>query len=186
MDEDRQDGPLSPYLQNAAKRLRAEGQIVLALDFANVLQPHRVDKALKETQNPRRPKSEPARVAAAISSLRGLTVAIQFESQASATVRIDFGENIRIVKPFAKELVLAAMDRVGAAINDPSNWTTTVEAEPIIFRGMLSEAGLTRLSGLLELPTSKFSTLAKVPSSQRTRPKRSSKRQNATSTRWRN
>ena len=155
--------PLSPYLQEAAKRLRAEGQIVLALDLANVLQPHRVDKALKATKILEGQKVNPRAVAEAISSLRGLTVSIQFQSEATATVRIDFAENIRIVEPFAKELVLAAMNRVGASVDDPSKWSTTVEENAIIFRGMLSEAGLTRLSGLLELPTSKFSTLAKVP-----------------------
>ena len=81
-------------------------------------------------------------------------------------MRVDFAENIRIVEPFAKELVLAAMNRVGATVNDPSKWSTKVEENAIIFQGILSEAGLTRLSGLLELPTSKFSTLAHVPEKQ--------------------
>ncbi|HEX4071336.1 MAG TPA: hypothetical protein VHX68_09205 [Planctomycetaceae bacterium] len=158
--------PLSSYLQEASQRLRAEGQIVLALDLTNVMQPHRVDKALKETKILEGRKVNRRAVAEAISSLRGLTVSIRFQSEARATMRVDFAENIRIVEPFAKELVLAAMDRVGATVHDPSKWSTTVEENAIIFQGMLSEAGLTRLSGLLELPTSKFSTLAHVPQEQ--------------------
>ncbi len=155
--------PLSSYLQEASQRLRAEGQIVLALDLTNVMQPHRVDKMLKETKILEGQHVNPRAVAEAISSLRGLTVSIRFQSEARATVRVDFAENIRIVEPFAKELVLAAMNRVGASVHDPSKWSTRVEEHAIIFQGMLSEAGLTRLSGLLELPTSKFSTLAHVP-----------------------
>jgi hypothetical protein len=151
--------PLSPYLEKAAKRLRSEGQIVLALDLTNVLQPHRIDKALKETRILEGQKASPRAVAEAISSLQGVTLTIQFRSEAQAEFRIDFAENIRILKPFAKELVLAAMNRVGASVKDPDQWSTEVEENAIILRGQLSEAGLTRLSGLLELPTSKFSTL---------------------------
>jgi hypothetical protein len=158
--------PMSPYLEEAAKRLRTEGQIVLALDLTNVLQPHRIDQFLKESKVLEGQKVNPRAVAEALSTLRGLTVTIQFESQANATVRVDFGENIRIVEPFAKELVVAAMNRVGASVDDPSKWSATVEENAIILRGMLSEAGLTRLSGFLELPTSKFSTLAKEPEQQ--------------------
>jgi len=143
----------------SAKRLRSEGQIVLALDLTNVLQPHRIDKALKETKILEGQKVSPRAVAEAISSLQGVTLTIQFGSEAQAEVRIDFAENIRMLKPFAKELVLAAMNRVGASVNDPDQWSTEVEENAIILRGQLSEAGLTRLSGLLELPTSKFSTL---------------------------
>jgi hypothetical protein len=151
--------PLSPYLEKATKRLRSEGQIVLALDLANVLQPHRIDKALKETKILEGQKASPRAVAEAISSLQGVTLTIQFTSEAEAEFRIDFAENIRILKPFAKELVLAAMNRVGASVNEPDKWSVEVEENAIVLRGQLSEAGLTRLSGLLELPTSKFSTL---------------------------
>jgi len=154
------NAPLSPYLKEASKRLRTEGQIVLALDLTNVAQPHRIDKLLKETRILEGQKVNPRAVAEAISSLRGLTLAIQFQSQAIAEVRVDFKENIQILKPFAKELVLSAMKRVGATVNDSTKWSTTVEENAIIFRGELSDAGLTRISGLLELPTSKFSTLA--------------------------
>ena len=85
----------------------------------------------------------PRAVAEAISSLQGLTLSIQFQSHASAEIRIDFGENIRIVKPFAKELVVAAMNRFGASVGDPSKWSTKVEENAIIFKGTLDEAGLT-------------------------------------------
>jgi hypothetical protein len=151
--------PLSPYLERAAKSLRRDGQIVLAIDLTNVLQPHRIDKALKETRILEGKNVNPRAVAESLSSLQGVTVTIQIGSEAQAEVRIDFADNIRMLKPFAKELVLAAMNRIGASVNDPDQWKTEVEENAILFRGQLTEAGLTRLSGLLELPTSKFSTL---------------------------
>jgi hypothetical protein len=44
-----QNAPLSRYLKEATKRLRSSGQIVLAVDLSNVAQPHKLDRATKES-----------------------------------------------------------------------------------------------------------------------------------------
>ena len=54
----------------------------------------------------------------------------------------------------------------------------------IIFEGTLSEAGLTRLSGLLELPTSSSARWPMSPNIQRTRPRPNAKPRSGISTRW--
>ena len=158
--------PLSPYLKEAAKRVRSGGQVVLAIDLSNLVQPHRVDRWLKESTFLADKKVSPKVIAEAIANLRGMTLVILFHSQAMAEARVDFGQNVESLRPVAKELVLAAMERAGAAVLDPQAWKVTVENKSIILRGTLSEAGLTRISGLLELPTTKFSTLAKESQSK--------------------
>ncbi len=132
----------------------------MAIDLTNVAQPHRIDKALKETRILEGKKVSPQAVAVALSSLRGLTLSIEFRSQAMAEARIDFSENVRILEPFAKELVLKGLERAGLAVADASAWKVKVEETAIIFRGTISEKGLRRISSLLELPTSKFSTMS--------------------------
>jgi hypothetical protein len=161
-----QSAPLSPYLKAATKRLRSAGQIVMAVDLANVAQPHRLDQALKETGVLDGKNVSPMVVAQTLSSLKGVTVAINFESQAMAEARIDFGANIRAIKPIAKDLVFTAMSRVGIPVEDTKAWKVTVDTDTIILRGILTEKGLRQISTFLELPTSKFSTLAKESESK--------------------
>jgi hypothetical protein len=156
-----QTASLSPYLQAAARRAGVDGQIVMAIDLANVAQPHRLEKSLKELKALEGQKVDLRAVTQAVASVRGVTLVVQIQTQAVAEFRVDFGKNISILKPFAKELVLEALDRFGATVSDPKAWETTVEDTAIIFHGPLSENGLRRISGLLELPTSKFSTLKK-------------------------
>jgi hypothetical protein len=159
-----QGAPLSPYLKAATKRLRSAGQIVMAIDLANVAQPHRMDQALKESGVLK--NVSPMVVAQTLSSLKGMTVAINFESQAMAEARIDFGANIRAIKPIAKDLVFTAMSRLGIPVEDTKAWKVTVDTDTIMLRGILTEKGLRQISSFLELPTSKFSTLAKESESK--------------------
>jgi|HubBroStandDraft_4_1064222.scaffolds.fasta_scaffold53019_2 hypothetical protein len=161
-----QNAPLSRYLTEATKRLRSAGQIVLAVDLANVAQPHRLDRAIKDSGVLNGKDASPMAVAQALSSLKGVTVAIDFHSQPMTEARIDFGSNIKAIRPFAKDLVLAAMNRFGMPLEDLKGWKVTTDADSITLRGMLTEKGLRQLSSFLELPTTKFSTLAKESESK--------------------
>jgi hypothetical protein len=158
--------PLSRYLKAATKRLRSAGQIVLAVDLSNVAQPHRMDRALKESGVLDGKNVSPMVVAQTLSSLQGVTLSIDFQSQPMAEARVNFGANIRAIKPIAKDLVFTAMSRLGIPVEDSKAWKVTVDTDSITLRGVLTEAGLRRISGLLELPTSKFSTLAKESESK--------------------
>jgi hypothetical protein len=158
--------PVSPYLKAATKKLRSAGQIVMAVDLSNVAQPHRLDRALKETNILEGKNISPMVVAGVLSSLKGVTVAINFQSQPLTEVRIDFGSSIRAIKPIAKDLIATAMSRLGMPIEDMSAWKVSFDGDTIVFRGMLSEKGLRQISSFLELPTSKFSTLAKESESK--------------------
>ena len=158
--------PLSPYLRAATKKLRNAGQIVLAVDLTDVAQPHRIDRMLRESKLLEDKNVSPSVVAQALSSLKGVTVTINFESQPLTEARIEFGSNIRAIKPIAKDLVLMAMSRVGIPIDDTKGWKVTVDGDTITIRGILTEKGLRQISRFLELPTSKFSTLAKESESK--------------------
>ncbi|HET6327084.1 MAG TPA: hypothetical protein VFG04_20555 [Planctomycetaceae bacterium] len=158
--------PISPYLKAATKKLRSAGQIVMAIDLTNVAQPHRIDQALKESKVLEGKNVSPTAVAQVLSSLKGVTVAINFQSQALTEVRVDFGSSIRSIKPFAKDLVATAMSRLGMPLEDVSAWKLSFDGDTFVFRGQLSERGLRRVSSFLELPTSKFSTLAKESESK--------------------
>jgi hypothetical protein len=161
-----QNSPLSPYLKAATKKLRSAGQIVMAVDLTNVAQPHRLDRAVRESDILKDKDVSPMVVAQILSSLKGVTVTIDLESQPRTEARIEFGDNIRAIKPFAKDLVLSAMSRIGIPMEDSQKWKFTVDNDSITMRGILSEKGLRLLSSFLELPTSKFSTLAKESQSK--------------------
>ncbi len=161
-----QNSPLSPYLKAAAKKLRSAGEIVMAVDLSNVAQPHKLDRSVRESDLLKGKNISPMVVAQILSSLKGVTVTIDLESQARTEARVDFGGNIRPIKSIAKDLVLHAMSRVGIPMEDSQKWKFTVDENSITMRGILGDKGLRLLSSFLELPTSKFSTLAKESESK--------------------
>jgi hypothetical protein len=161
-----QNSPLSPYLKAATKKLRSAGQIVVAVDLTNVAQPHNLDRTVRASDILKSKDISPMVVAQILSTLKGVTVTIDLESQPRTEARVEFGGNIRQIKPIAKDLVLAAMSRVGIPLEDSEKWKFTVDNDSITMRGILSEKGLRLLSSFLELPTSKFSTLAKESESK--------------------
>jgi hypothetical protein len=161
-----QGAPISHYLKEATKRLRSAGQIVMAVDLSNVAQPHKIDRSIKDSEVLKGKNVSPVAVAEALSSLKGVTIAIDFHSQPLTEARIDFGSNIKEIRPFAKDLVLAAMSRLGIPVEDLKGWKVTSDTDSITLRGMLTEKGLRQISSFLELPTTKFSTLAKESESK--------------------
>jgi hypothetical protein len=161
-----QGSPLSPYLAAATKKLRSAGQIVMAVDLSNVTQPHRMDRAIKEMGLLNGKNVSPMAVTQTLSTLKGVTVSIDFHSQPLTEARVEFSSDIKAIKPIAKDLVMAAMSRLGMPVEDSKAWKVTLERDTIILRGQLTEKGLRQISTFLELPTSKFSTLAKESESK--------------------
>src|SRR5262249_8329949 len=122
------DTPIvSPYLRAAARRAGTDGQIVMALDLSDVAQPHRLAKTLKDSQVLQSKKANLRAVTEVVRSLRGVTLVIDVGTQAVGEFRVEFGKDVAVLKPFAKELVLETLERVGASVADPNRWKVTME-----------------------------------------------------------
>ena len=152
---------LSPYLKQAASAATPGTQIVMALDLRDAIQPHRLRDRLGENQ-PEALKGknvDVAQLTEAVRSLYGITISVKVEDKFKGRLRVDFGQNISFMGPFAKPLLLEVLSEFGAKIEQLQSWKATVEPYAITMEGELSRDAMRRIFSLLELPSSKFSTV---------------------------
>ena len=150
----------SKYLRDAAYSVGPAGQIVMALDIQDMPQPHRTREGLANSKTLADKKVDLDSLVQVITSIQGVILTVDVEDKARGKVRVDFGENVSLLKPFAKPLLLEAMNKWGAVIEDFDNWKVQVGDTYITLEGDLSTSGMRRIFSMLEVPTTKFSTLA--------------------------
>lgn len=152
---------ISPYLQNAAEAVNKDTQIVMALDARNMIQPHRLREEL-EIDRPKVLEGKDVdldELTDVLTSLVGVTLKVSIGEKPMGSIRVDFDKEIGLIAPFAKPLLLEAMADLGATIEDLEAWKSTVEYKSIFLEGELSRDAMRRIFSILELPTTKFSTL---------------------------
>lgn len=143
----------SPYLREAASQAGKNGQILMALDLSEAVQPHRLDERLQTLDVFEGKKVDLDTIAGAIASLRGVTLAVRVGEEATAKGRIDFAREVAVLKPYAKQLVLAALDNAGASLDDAEKWKFDAAGKSVTFEGALSDSSLRRIFSLLEIPS---------------------------------
>jgi hypothetical protein len=153
---------LSDYLQAAAKQLGPKTQIVMALDLADVVQPHRVQEALEESAEVKDLPGKPEQYTPLIASIRGVTLTIGVSNRITGSVRVDFDQPVAPLGKHAKPLFLEALDRFQARIPDLDRWTVSLQEKSIVLEGTLTTEGARRIGSLVEIPTTKFSDLKGV------------------------
>ena len=150
---------VSDYLKSAMSELNGKTQIVLSFDLQNVLQPHRVHETLRETEAINAKPEKREEIARIISGLQGVTLLLSVDRGTEATLRFDFSESAAPFANFAKPLFLAVLDRMGMALEEPKNWPVRSEGNSVIAHGELKTTSLRRILSLLEVPTTKFSSV---------------------------
>lgn len=151
---------LSSYLQLAAEKINTEGQIVMALDLTDSMQPHALEETLAALEIFQEKMDLDLRpIADALMGLQGVTLAVKIEDEPRGKVWIEFDRDIKALKPFAKQLVLAALEEHGASISDLERWKFDVGYNTITIEGPMSESAMRRIFSVLEIPTTKFSTV---------------------------
>jgi hypothetical protein len=158
--ERKRTGELTPYLAVVAAGVVAGPQITLALDATNAVQPHRVRTNLAASELAG--KLDVAATAELISSLQGLTMQITFKDKVTSLVRVDFGIPVKLSNEIARTLVEEALDIQGMALPGMENWTCYVQDSSIMLAGDMDADALRRVMSLLEIPTTKFSSLKGV------------------------
>ncbi|HVW02991.1 MAG TPA: hypothetical protein VHB77_21705, partial [Planctomycetaceae bacterium] len=154
---------LSGYLQSAAKLAGKQAPIVLAVDLKDSVQPHQLRKSLDESPLLKDKKDDVEKVAAVVSSIQGITLRIMLAKSAKGELRIDFGQSVAPLAKNAKPLVLEALDKFQAQLDELDSWSVSLDGNSILMKGEFTDAGLRRVLSLLELPTTKFSSLKDAP-----------------------
>lgn len=149
----------SGYLLVADKQVDRTNQILMAIDLKDVPQPHRLRERLQASPALKSSSSKLEAIEELISGVRGLTLKISVGQAAKGTLRVDFSASPSVLGTQAKPLLLEALDAFGAKLPGVDQWIAKSDAQAIVMEGPLSTDALRRIFSLLELPSTKFSTL---------------------------
>jgi hypothetical protein len=151
--------PVTKYLAAAEKSVDRDHPIVLALDLEDAPRPHRLREALQQSAALRGSEAKFDPFAKLISGIQGITVRLAIDKAARGTLRVDFSESPQVLGTLAKPLLLETLNKYGAHLPDLDQWTMKIQGNAVVLDGTFSTDGLRRLFSLLEIPSTKFSTL---------------------------
>ena len=151
-------GP-SEYLQSAVLRASEGAHIVLALDAKDAMPPHRLAENLGESETVEKHKLNVDKMTDVFASLLGITLNITITDKASGEIQVEFGEDVPFSREVGKDFLLGALSQLEASIPGLEDWSFSVSSNSIFARGELETAALRRVLSVLEIPTTKFSSL---------------------------
>jgi hypothetical protein len=136
-----------------------QSQIVMALDLKDLVRPHTLEAALKESPLVGEDAAKLKAWKDVIMGLQGVTLRVQLGDKAQGSLQVDFDASPEILEKSAKELVLNTLNNFGAGLDDLESWQARVQSNAILMEGELTKAGMRKIFSLLELPSAKFSAL---------------------------
>jgi hypothetical protein len=149
----------TPYLRQVASGVSSETQIVLGIDLTDVVQPHRLDQRIKEGGLDLA-GVKPEQFIAMMTGLKGMKMQISVSDTVSAVATVEFSGPISLSPTVAKSLVLDALKEFGATVSAIEDWKADVTSSAIHLSGKLDKESLRRVLSLVELPSTKFSSLS--------------------------
>jgi len=167
------DNVLSDYLSKAAQSTNEKVQILLAIDLKDVVTPHELNNRLQDSAVIKKANLSVEDVTQVLASIQGAVLRVAVGKEVQGQLRIDFSEEVALIKPIAKEMVLQALDNLGAHVADLESWKVTLTDRAILMRGPLSKDGQRRVFSVVEIPSTKFSTLKEAGKSESETPSES-------------
>ena len=132
---------LARYLQEAAEGVRPGAQITIAADVAEVFDLEGVRKRLKEAKALEGKRVDMEQLATTLIGIRGVKLTLEVDKVINGEIRLDFSGSAEALRGVGKDLVLHAMQSMGASLDDLDNWKGSVEDNAFLLRGQLTEQG---------------------------------------------
>ncbi len=148
---------LSEFLTASTKLVGQGAQVVMAIDTTDAIQAHRVQTQLEKSDLAK--SLDVASTVQLISGMKGLVLQIAFTDKVQATAIIEFSNSVTLTEAVAKQLVLKGMDTMQMSLPGTEKWTCRVSGNSIAMSGELETDALRRVFSLLEIPSTKFSSL---------------------------
>jgi len=154
---------ISDYLKKATKLASAKIPILFAIDLKDVIRPHEIEITLQDSPVVKKAGLSVEEVSKVLVSIQGAVLRVAVGKNVQGQLRIDFAESVAPIKSIAKELVINALDNLGAHVEDLADWKLELEDKAITMRGSLSKDGQRRVFSVIEIPSTKFSSLKDAP-----------------------
>ena len=95
-----------------------------------------------------------------LSSLRGVMLGVTFGEKPYGSIKVDFGQDVAPLKDAGPQLLLEALARHGAMVDDFAQWKPQAAGKRITLSGNLSATGMRQIFSLIETPASKSVAVA--------------------------
>ena len=86
-------------------------------------------------------------------------MSITLDDKIHGQAQIDFGQSIPFSSKVARAFVMNTLTEFGAELPGVDEWEVSVTGNSILLEGDMSQAALRRILSLLEIPSTKFSSL---------------------------
>lgn len=153
------DTGLSGYLTTAVLAVELQPQIVLALDTQDTIASHRLHQNLTDSPVLEAHKLDFDETFATFLSMEGVNLEITISDKVRGRFQVKFGQDVNFNADAAKEFVVNALTNLQAEIPGIEEWNFSISGDSIFAMGDLNESSLRRILSLLEIPTTKFSSL---------------------------
>lgn len=146
---------LSPYITEALEYHKKLGTpIVMAIDMEESIPLDRIKKQLTQFESLKGKDVDLDQLAETLASIRGVTLGLNVKDNVSGALIIDFKQNVDALKGMAKPVLLEALSRRSAMIDEFKDWKETVEDQRVRISGRLYRSGLQRILSFLDTPAS--------------------------------
>ena len=145
---------LSPYLQMAKQFAQQNAHLIMSVDLEDVLPVEEVKARLSTFESLEGKGIDLDKAAQALASIRGVTLGLTVTDRRNGALRVDFNEDISVIRDVAKPLLLEALGNNGMMINEFRDWTVQVNAKDVRLTGTLEDGGTRRLLSFLDTPPS--------------------------------
>jgi hypothetical protein len=145
--------PLSEYLaQTGSYGDTAGTDIILAVDLTDVLPQKYVAERLRKNEVLQGRKVDIDKLASILVRVRGVRLGIKIGDKCSAMLVVDLQDNPAPMADFAKPLLLSILGNAGVMLEEMEDWKPALGKDTISLKGNLSDEGMRRLMGVVELP----------------------------------
>ncbi|TWU39255.1 hypothetical protein [Novipirellula artificiosorum] len=158
--------PLGEYLQQAEGYAdNNKTPIIMAMDFENLLSKTLIRQRLDGMKSLQGQKVDLDQLAATLATIRGAMLGINVTDRVFGAIKIDFGQDVTFMEPYAKALLLESLGHHGAMIQEFNDWKLEVTGKEILLKGSLQQSGVQRLFSLLDTPQSLHAMVSSASSS---------------------
>jgi hypothetical protein len=141
------------YIQEAIGYSEKSGtELILALDLKDVIDPNDVKERLAGSSFGSDKKIDVDALTAVLVSLNGVMLGVTLGEKPFGSIKVDFGRDATALQGLASQILLDALARQGAMIDDFRSWKEVVKGNQITFSGYFTHTGLRKVMSLMDIP----------------------------------
>jgi len=144
---------LAPYIQQAIGYSdRAATDVIMAMDIGDMFSAAEIETRLAGAESlANKTNVDIKAIARTLASIRGVTLGIRLGERPYGVLKVEFKESAKPLAGHGKALLLEALGRRGAMIDDFADWDPKTEENLISIEGYLTEDGMRKIFSIFQV-----------------------------------